>query len=217
MSEVVAGPRSGIIGLRGRLALELVLSTGFAVVFFRLWPTNVITDDGGIALRYMDNFARGYFFSYNPSDGPVYGLSSRQIGQNSSPAGTTLRIRGAQLTLLGPGASERVTCLQMGLVNNQEEVRVVATVHGESDMVLIQSHMRLKARTDLLENPRIEPDLSDIRLTEEWIITIPGDEPVGSVTLASLAHATGVPEPVEIIDPAWCVAAPSANGAGNGP
>jgi hypothetical protein len=36
----------------------------------------LIADDGGIVLRYMDNFAEGYFYTYNPSDGPVFGVSS---------------------------------------------------------------------------------------------------------------------------------------------
>lgn len=58
-----------------RLVAELVLSVGFAALFFQLWPCDVIYDDGAIVLKYMDNFADGHFYAYNPSDGPMYGIS----------------------------------------------------------------------------------------------------------------------------------------------
>lgn len=59
-----------------RLVIELLASLAFAILFFVWWPTRLIADDGGIVLRYMDNFAKGYFYTYNPSDGPVFGVSS---------------------------------------------------------------------------------------------------------------------------------------------
>ncbi len=55
--------------------LEACASVVFATLFFLLWPTDLISDDGAIVLRYMDNFAKGYFYSYNPADGPVFGVS----------------------------------------------------------------------------------------------------------------------------------------------
>jgi hypothetical protein len=58
-----------------RAGFDVLISLLFAGAFFYLWPTDLIYDDGGIVLKYMDNFARGYFYSYNPADGPVFGIS----------------------------------------------------------------------------------------------------------------------------------------------
>ena len=40
----------------------------------------VLFDDAGFLLRYLDNFAKGYFYSFNPQDGPVFGISSFSYG-----------------------------------------------------------------------------------------------------------------------------------------
>jgi hypothetical protein len=55
---------------------HVAISLAFTVVFFILWPTNLIWDDAGIILKYMDNFESGYFYCYNPADGPIFGISS---------------------------------------------------------------------------------------------------------------------------------------------
>ncbi|MEZ4710392.1 MAG: hypothetical protein R3A44_24535 [Caldilineaceae bacterium] len=51
-----------------------------AILFFALWPTNIVVDDAGITLKYLDNFANGVFYAYNAADGPIYGLSSFLFG-----------------------------------------------------------------------------------------------------------------------------------------
>ncbi len=55
--------------------LPFALSLAAALAFFRLWPTRLVWDDTGISLKYMDNFAAGHFYCYNPGDGPVFGVS----------------------------------------------------------------------------------------------------------------------------------------------
>jgi hypothetical protein len=60
---------------RHAVVIQLLLSFFFATFYFLLWSHVPPVDDGGIVLRYMDNFAKGAFFAYNPSDGPVYGVS----------------------------------------------------------------------------------------------------------------------------------------------
>ncbi|MBW2046685.1 MAG: hypothetical protein JRI96_17725 [Deltaproteobacteria bacterium] len=57
------------------LLFSLFLSMLYATCFFYLWPCFFIKDDGGHVLKYMDSFTKGYFYSYNPEDGPVYGTS----------------------------------------------------------------------------------------------------------------------------------------------
>lgn len=56
--------------------LELLGALLFALLYFWLWPTRILPDDAGIILKYMDNFADGYFYTYNVADGPVFGISS---------------------------------------------------------------------------------------------------------------------------------------------
>ena len=60
----------------GRWIAETFVSISFTIILFFLWPSAPIFDDSAIILKYMDNFARGYFYCYNIQDGPVYGISS---------------------------------------------------------------------------------------------------------------------------------------------
>jgi hypothetical protein len=62
-------------GSRLRIGMELALALLLAAAHFALFPAREVYDDGGIILRYMDNFALGHFFVYNPADGPIYGVS----------------------------------------------------------------------------------------------------------------------------------------------
>ncbi|GEM_PF-1704333 len=57
------------------ITLQILASLVFSILFFIFWPTNVVWDDAGIILKYMDNFADGYFYTYNPGDGPIFGIS----------------------------------------------------------------------------------------------------------------------------------------------
>lgn len=59
----------------GQILAQFAASLGLALLFFTLWPTNQMWDDGAIVLKYMDNFARGAFYSYNIADGPIFGIS----------------------------------------------------------------------------------------------------------------------------------------------
>lgn len=54
---------------------DMLFALSFAVGHFVLYPSDVIYDDGGIVVRYMDQFAKGHFYCYNPADGPVFGIS----------------------------------------------------------------------------------------------------------------------------------------------
>lgn len=76
----VSTPLRGITaGLRRQLRgthLEILGALLFALLYFWLWPTRVLPDDAGIILKYMENFAQGYFYTYNIADGPVFGISS---------------------------------------------------------------------------------------------------------------------------------------------
>ena len=70
----------GILTMNDRILLsqsiiKIVLSLLFTISFFYSWNSYVIMDDAAIILRYMDNFAKGYFYSYNPLDGPIFGIS----------------------------------------------------------------------------------------------------------------------------------------------
>lgn len=58
-----------------RLLAAIVLSLGFTLGFYWWWPCKTVFDDGGIVLKYMDNFAKGLFYHYNVEDGPVFGVS----------------------------------------------------------------------------------------------------------------------------------------------
>lgn len=53
----------------------LALSVAFASAYLYKIPHDYIWDDGGIIVKYMDSFAQGAFYSYNPQDGPVFGIS----------------------------------------------------------------------------------------------------------------------------------------------
>lgn len=65
----------------GRFAAgAALLGIAVALAFFVVWPHDYVFDDGGIVLRYLDNFAQGGFFEYNLGDGPVFGLSSFLFG-----------------------------------------------------------------------------------------------------------------------------------------
>ena len=56
-------------------SIALLLSASFALVFYSLWPKEILIDDGAIVLRYLDNAAAGGFYRYNLQDGPVFGVS----------------------------------------------------------------------------------------------------------------------------------------------
>lgn len=60
---------------RSLFAVDIFFAGAFALAHFVLYPASVIYDDGGIVLKYMDNFAAGHFYCYNIEDGPVYGIS----------------------------------------------------------------------------------------------------------------------------------------------
>jgi hypothetical protein len=50
-----------------------------AVIVFRFWNFPLF-DDAGFVLRYLDNFAKGHFYSFNVQDSPVFGMSSFSQG-----------------------------------------------------------------------------------------------------------------------------------------
>jgi len=64
-----------ILKVDREIAMQILASLLFSILFFALWPTDVVWDDAGIILKYMDNFADGYFYTYNPGDGPIFGIS----------------------------------------------------------------------------------------------------------------------------------------------
>lgn len=58
---------------------QIVLEIAFAaltIVYIRKFDPIKYVDDVGFILRYLDNFKNGCFFCFNPSEGPVFGLSS---------------------------------------------------------------------------------------------------------------------------------------------
>jgi hypothetical protein len=57
------------------LALDFGFSLLVALLIFRIYPGEFF-DDAGFEMRYLENFRDGYFYSYNPADGPVFGISS---------------------------------------------------------------------------------------------------------------------------------------------
>lgn len=61
----------------GRTWSFFIVTASIAVVaaFLIWWPRDYTFDDGGIVLRYMDNFAAGAFYKYNLADPPVFGIS----------------------------------------------------------------------------------------------------------------------------------------------
>lgn len=60
---------------KGILATDWLFALLYASAHFYFYPSLVIYDDGGIVVRYMDQFAAGHFYCYNPEDGPVFGVS----------------------------------------------------------------------------------------------------------------------------------------------
>ncbi|MBF0406738.1 MAG: hypothetical protein HQM10_05270 [Candidatus Riflebacteria bacterium] len=61
--------------LKSHFLYDLLWSIILSTIFFAIWPTSLILDDGGIILKYMDNFQKGYFYTYNIEDGPIFGIS----------------------------------------------------------------------------------------------------------------------------------------------
>lgn len=57
----------------------LALSLLFATVVFQNYSPYMF-DDSAFTLRYLDNFWDGYFYHYNKSDPPVFGISSFSFG-----------------------------------------------------------------------------------------------------------------------------------------
>ncbi|MEM1000743.1 MAG: hypothetical protein AAGN35_27055 [Bacteroidota bacterium] len=71
--------------LAGRLApqfrtgRDLVTGGLAAWLLFRMDTIHYV-DDAGFVLRYLDHFAEGHWFNFNPEDGPVFGLSGFLYG-----------------------------------------------------------------------------------------------------------------------------------------
>jgi hypothetical protein len=59
--------------------LYVVLSAATAAFIYINWDF-ILFDDAGFLLRYLQNFANGYFYAFNPQDGPVFGISSFSYG-----------------------------------------------------------------------------------------------------------------------------------------
>ncbi|MGL5889589.1 MAG: hypothetical protein ACRC3B_06885 [Bacteroidia bacterium] len=57
------------------LFLDLAISAAAALFIFRIYPGEFF-DDAGFEMRYLENFSSGYFYSFNSTDGPVFGISS---------------------------------------------------------------------------------------------------------------------------------------------
>lgn len=55
--------------------IDLILSVVFTTMYFIFWNTNIAVDDAGFVIKHLENFSKGYFFSFNPEDGPIYGIS----------------------------------------------------------------------------------------------------------------------------------------------
>ena len=94
----------------GGAAADALFALAFAAAHFVLYPAKMIYDDGGIVVRYMDNFAAGHFYCYNPEDGPVFGISGAVHGLLAgglawshllSPDHAVLASNGLGLFLLG--------------------------------------------------------------------------------------------------------------------
>lgn len=56
-------------------AVDLFIAAGCALTVFLLYPGEFF-DDAGFVMRYLENFQDGHFYAFNPSDGPVMGISS---------------------------------------------------------------------------------------------------------------------------------------------
>lgn len=57
------------------LAFDGAFALAVALLIFRLYPGEFF-DDAGFVMRYLENAGKGYFYSYNTTDGPVFGISS---------------------------------------------------------------------------------------------------------------------------------------------
>lgn len=55
--------------------VDIAIATGCALTVFLLYPGEFF-DDAGFVMRYLENFHEGHFYAFNPSDGPVMGISS---------------------------------------------------------------------------------------------------------------------------------------------
>lgn len=62
-----------------RYSLEVLAALGFGALVHQVHPPLFI-DDAGFILRYLDHFAEGYFYTFNPADGPAFGISSFSFG-----------------------------------------------------------------------------------------------------------------------------------------
>ncbi len=62
-----------------RTVWYILLSAGTTAFIFINWNFTLF-DDAGFLLRYLQNFAKGYFYAFNPQDGPVFGISSFSYG-----------------------------------------------------------------------------------------------------------------------------------------
>ncbi|MEA3495416.1 MAG: hypothetical protein U9R42_05205 [Bacteroidota bacterium] len=62
------------IKLKSFLIIDILLSLFATILIFKL-KSKVFFDDAGFILRYIDNFRDGYFYSFNPQDGVIYGSS----------------------------------------------------------------------------------------------------------------------------------------------
>jgi hypothetical protein len=96
---------------------------------FRLWDFPLF-DDAGFILRYLDNFAKGKFYAFNPNEGPVFGLSSFSQGILNGIFCTT--------HLLTPDQSIVVTAF-LGLVAISFFLLKVLHQHGMKNEMLVLS------------------------------------------------------------------------------
>ena len=81
----------------GQFSLEVGASLLFCLALHLIRP-EILIDDAGFILRYLDNFQEGCFYCFNVSDGPVFGLSGFVHGLVA--AGFTLVGCGTKTALL---------------------------------------------------------------------------------------------------------------------
>ena len=132
---------------------SLALALGAALLYFLVWPDMPLGDDAAIVLKYMDNFAQGYMYCYNPQDGPVFGISGFVHGVVSGGL--------AWSHLLSPLAS-LYTSNFIGLVLvSYISFRILAWHTGEGNpllfllwaMLLLTSNMLIMNARNGLETP----------------------------------------------------------------
>ncbi len=68
-----------LLSIRNYHLTYALLSVFFAYLIFQNYVSYMF-DDSGFTLRYLDNFWDGYFYQYNKSDPPVFGISSFLFG-----------------------------------------------------------------------------------------------------------------------------------------